>query len=215
MNKYLLLTGLLFFFSQALSAQWSFGLKAGLNRTNVEEIWSASDLPFEVEAYTNDTKIGFHVGLLAAYAFSDKVALRGELLYSTKGFQSAADSSTTDGFKLNMNYLSLPILIDYQPLPKLHLVAGPSFSYRVLLDSDPNTDNPFFSLEDIWNNSFDFSLATGLEYGIGEHLRLGVRYLYALTAAGKVSLVDENATPIEEGIQWKNRTLQISAMFWL
>lgn len=213
MNKFLFLPCLLFFFVPALSAQWSFGLKAGLNRANVEEIWSADELPFEAEAYPFDAKIGFHVGLMGAYAFSEKVALRGELLYSTKGFQSAADSLYTDGIKQRMNYLSLPILLDYQPVQKLHLLAGPSFGYRVLLNNNSNVSSSF--LRDTWNNSFDFSLAAGLEYGFGKHLRLGVRYVYALTPAGKVSLVDENATPIGETLQWKNRALQVSAMFWL
>lgn len=204
----------LFLFSQALSAQWSFGLKAGLNRANIESFApeNADELAPDFSGYWNDARWSFHAGFAGSYAFSNKLALRAELLYSAKGFQDSADSFLSSGYDLQMNYLSMPILIDYQPLNKLHIVAGPSFSYRVLLASEPSTASS--NLENIWNNSFDFALAAGLEYRIGERLQLGIRYVYALSDASKITYTDENAVPIGDG-KFKNRTLQLSTLFWL
>lgn len=214
MNKFFFLLVGLFLFSQTLSAQWSFGLKAGLNRANIESFGPeiADELAPDLNGYWNDARWGFHAGLAGSYAFSEKLALRTELLYSAKGFQSSADSPLSSSYKLRMSYLSVPILMDYQPVNKLHILAGPSFSYRVLLTSEPSISSS--NLEDIWNNSFDFGLAAGIEYRIGERLQLGIRYVYALSDASKITYTDENAVPIGDG-KFKNRTLQLSTLFWL
>ena len=72
-----------------LSAQNSFGVKAGYTLSNMK--WQVSGF----DDYNFDSKSSFYVGGLAEHRFSDKLSLQGELLYTELGGKSPEEELTT------------------------------------------------------------------------------------------------------------------------
>lgn len=87
-------------------------------------------------------KIGFHAGLRAEYPLGEasKLALAGELLFSTQGTITDRSNLVNNAgiFSYNeerrttsLNYINLPIFLKYQVLEQLSIEGGPQFGYAI------------------------------------------------------------------------------------
>ena len=130
----LVLAGLSFSFAQAQGVQ--FGLKAGVNYSNL-----AGDLQ-EEDMFQN--KLGFVGGVTANLPLSSDgfLNLAPELLYSSKGYQYQDDEITvgTEVWKykgdVSFNYIDLPVMLRVNA-GGLFFEGGPVASY--LLDIKDKT----------------------------------------------------------------------------
>ncbi|MEO9144412.1 MAG: porin family protein [Ginsengibacter sp.] len=95
-------------------AQISFGLKAGVNFSSLKG-----------NGYTDpDQKpfIGLAIGGLANYTITEKLSIQPELIFSQEGTQWKA---TDEEQKNRLNYLNVPILVQYRTPSGFFVHTGP------------------------------------------------------------------------------------------
>ena len=73
-------------------------------------------------------KLGFVVGGAATLQISNRWSLRPEILFTQKGSRSTAADSLTY-LRYRLNYVQIPVLLEYRVIPKLRLQAGISLDY--------------------------------------------------------------------------------------
>jgi outer membrane protein OmpA-like peptidoglycan-associated protein len=173
-------------------AQYSnsyFGVKLGLNAShlvNHDGFYEGLDV-----SHRN----GFAGGIYYNMGFGDRFSIQPELLYSSMGTNFATKSNINPSFDrdLKLDYLSVPVLLKYNPTWRLGLFAGPQFDF--LLNSD---------LENVGDQndtykSFDFAVTLGLEFWVTKNIGVYGRYMRGLTNINDVN----GATELNnEGLQF-------------
>lgn len=104
-------------------AQTSFGLRAGVNFTNING--KADD----GSKFENKMKTGFHVGATADIPVAPDFYIQPGALFSTKG----SHIGKTDG-KWNLSYLEIPVNLLYKPVlgsGRLLLGFGPYYAFAI------------------------------------------------------------------------------------
>ncbi len=119
-NTFLIVAIAIFGFGASSNAQeyWNFGIKGGANFTNM-----TSD-GFE----DNNSRTGFHLGVLAEIPVSERFSIQPEVLYSTQGTEEEG-SNFTNEYKLD--YIQLPVIAKFYVIDGLALEAGPTFNFLV------------------------------------------------------------------------------------
>ncbi len=178
------------FFAQAAMAQINFGIKGGVNLTKVDG-----------KAFKDEFKYGYHLGGFAEIGLGKRWSIQPEVLfnqYKTRVdttfkniYQNAANFSTYKDVKLD--YLSIPILLNYKLANIFSLQAGPQFG--ILMSQDKNL---LQEGKEAFKNG-DFSLLGGAQINISK-LRLSGRYVVGLNNISEIS--DQN--------KWKNQGWQLS-----
>jgi hypothetical protein len=164
----------------AFAQDSKFGIKGGMN---------LSDL------YTNDVessnfRIGYHAGLFAKLAFSDRFAIQPEVLYSTKGSCLEYENAVLAGrANFNLNYIDIPVLAVVNITSRYNIQIGPYFSLLTgakLINEAEGTDIFDFERE---LETDDFTFADyGIAAGIGidfKHIGIGLRYNHGFQNIGK------------------------------
>jgi Outer membrane protein beta-barrel domain len=168
------LFALLILMSAAFSsqAQVAFGLKGGLNLSNLE---------VDDPQASYDSRTGYHAGFFLRSTF-DKVAIQPELLLYTQSNQiDYASSSINPGTVENdFTYLTIPVLLKFCIVSGLNVHAGPQFGF--LLDGEQKINTSLFTgtqdIKDNYKNSdvaisigggwdFPFGLSADVRYNIG------------------------------------------------
>ena len=171
------LFGMLFLAPLLMNAQGvGVGIKAGANFANQD----VSDI--DISSATD-----FHLGAYVNINLSDKFGITPEVLYS-------AYASNWDNIKVDFDYISIPVMLRFKPIPLLSLEAGPQFSFL----TKANVENIGDVKDQLKNNDFGLAFGAGLHLPLG--LNAGVRYVLGFTNISDVS---------EQSI--KNRTFQIYA----
>lgn len=116
-----------------------------------------------------------------------------EILFSMQGANVA-------GKPVNLNYLTVPVMIKFYATECLNIEFGPEFA---LLMSNPGKVNKEMFTYDLSNLSGgkDVSLAVGLGYDFNFGLSINARYNYGLSE-------------LAGNLPWKNSVIQIS-LSWL
>ena len=189
MKKYtthiLLLAAFLMISSSAFSQYSRFGVKAGLNMSNLT-----------VDGNNDNTmKFGLNAGFLGKFYITDMFALQPELLYSSKGFENVFNNELiTDGeVNYNFNYIDVPIKLVFYLAEDFNFQLGPYIGY--LVNANVDVDNAailddFFQVDsqeeldrDMFN-ALDFGLTGGLGYEL-DPLVIGFNYNLGLTQVAK------------------------------
>ncbi len=183
------------FLSGAAMAQLNIGVKAGANITKVDG-----------KSFKDEFQYGYHVGGFAEIGLGGKLSLQPEVLFNQ--YQTRVDSSFksvyqnalnfNDNRTVKLNYLSVPILLNYKLGNVLTLQAGPQFG--ILLDQDKNlirNGKEAFSKGDL-------SMLGGASINISK-LRLTGRYMVGLN----------NINEIDNQNEWKSQGFQVSLGFAL
>jgi hypothetical protein len=181
----LLLAGLSFSFAQAQGVQ--YGLKAGVNYSNISGDLQDQDI--------NQNKLGFVGGITTNIPLSSDgfFNLAPELLYSSKGYQYRDDEITVGGVKtkykgdVSFNYIDLPVMLKINA-GGLFFEAGPLASY--LLDVKDKTEvkigeddyeNVEIRPKDEWGD-FEIGYAAGLGFKAPMGISLNLRYNGSISA---------------------------------
>jgi hypothetical protein len=175
-------------------AQVRFGLKAGGNLANVDGFDKSK------------MKLGLSAGPALQIKLANVFFLQSELLYSIKGSQS--DSLQNSDAKLDLNYITLPILVGYRLAPNFSIKLGPEIGRLLSAKSDVNGTTK--DVTDFYQ-SFDFGADLGLAYTF-KKLALDLRYNY-----GFKDLLDRtNQTGTAGGDEnVSNRVLQFSLTYFI
>lgn len=148
----------------ALAQGLSGGLKAGVNFSN--QVYSGDG--FSASA---DGRTGFHVGGYLNLGFSENFSLQPELIYNSVGSKIGDTAFKTD-------YLSIPVMLKYNPVAIFNVHAGPQFG---LLMSAKSGD------EDVKDALKGLDLGLGFGAGVDLPMGLGVtaRYILGLSNIGE------------------------------
>lgn len=167
-------------FSQA---QFSLGLKGGLNFANLD----VSDI-----GGTYDNRTGYHLGAFGLFKFA-KFGIQPEIIYSEQG--SKVKDPNLGDFESNFSYVNIPIILKLYTIAGLNLQVGPQFGF--LTSAEVDGDN----IKDELKGS-DFSVGLGVGWDAPFGLSLDARY-----NLGVSDVSDQAAAEI------KNQVWQISAGF--
>ena len=164
MKKIIIFATTFFLLLGAKAQQVHPGVKGGIN---------VSQLNFDNNT-SSDSKIGLHLGVLAHIHTSSKSwAIQPELLYSMEGAQKIGNSSV----KFNLNYLNIPVLVQYLFENGFRLEAGPQVGF--LLNAKRKSGD--VSVDDNGFKSTAFSIPIGLGYLTTSGLGFDARYVFGIS----------------------------------
>jgi hypothetical protein len=176
------------FFAQASFAQFSLGVKAGANITKIDG-----------RSFKDEFRYGYHLGGFATIPVGGKFSIQPEVLFNQiqtrtdSTFENIYQNAFSGNSNVKLNYLSIPVLLNYKLGSFLSLQAGPQFG--ILLDRNKN-------LLQNGKEAFDkgdFSMLGGAQLGLGK-IKLTGRYFVGLN----------NINDIDNQDQWKNQGWQLS-----
>ncbi|QCK15363.1 porin family protein [Mangrovivirga cuniculi] len=194
MNKYKILTGIIFLLVTVVSFQGKaqdigIGVKGGMNFATIE-------------SSTNfDSRTGYQLGAFLRFGNSSRLAVQTEVLYNTKGAEYQSE-------EIKLDYLSVPVLVKIGVVGPLYIEAGPQISF--LTNSVREIESGNKQSLDNFLKSSEWALVAGLGADIGR-FQLSARY-------------DWGITEIHDGFQFedlyadnsfKNSTLTLSLGFQL
>lgn len=180
----------LVFFTQAAMAQFHLGIKGGVNITKVQGV-----------AFRDEFRYGYHLGGFAEIGLGGKLGIQPEVLFNQ--YQTRADSSFKNVYQnsvnisnyqdVKLNYLSIPLLLNYKLGSLLSLQLGPQ--YGILIDQSKNL---LQNGKEAFKNG-DFSMVGGAQIHISK-IRLQGRYFVGLN----------NINDISNQNKWNNQGFQLS-----
>ncbi|HQW92815.1 MAG: PorT family protein [Chitinophagaceae bacterium] len=186
MKTKLLILAIFSFFSTATFAQkLQVGIKGG---ANINKITGKS--------FSDEFSYGYHLGGMLAIGLGKKFAIQPEILFNQINVDTSSSFSTVYKFnqvdKVQLKYLSIPILLNYKPVKFLTLQAGPQFG--VLM----NKSNTLLENGRDAFKAGDLSMLGGAQINIG-HLKIYGRYAVGLS----------NLNDIDNQEKWKSQGFQL------
>ena len=128
-QKLLLFLSAALLLSAASFAQgFHFGIKAGANGLKVDG-----------KSFKEEFEFGYNVEAFAEINFSPKFGIQPEVMWNQSNYRTADQFNDiypegTADLKGELNYLSIPLLLNYRPAKFLTLQAGPQFG--ILLNKE-------------------------------------------------------------------------------
>ena len=163
----------------------NIGIKGGVNVYNVH-----NDNNTEY-----DPRIGFNFGLLGHIHLNTNFAIQPEIVYSAQGAKQTVDNGTNN---LNLDYINVPVLLQYMFDNGLRLQAGPQVGF--LVSAKSKTGNNSIDVKNDMN-PIDFALSFGTSYvfpstGFG----IDARYNLGLNNINKNGTVNSTNRGLQLGI---------------
>lgn len=162
--------------SSSAQAQYArAGLKGGLNLSNL----------YVDEAHDDDARVGWHAGVYGQLFASEAFAIQPEVNFSTKGtgVTRVDNNSVQFDSKFNLNYIDVPVLAVFKLGRVAEIHAGVYWAYLLsaeISNNDRIPNNEFTTVDRDNFESWDFGLAGGIGFNLGNAAQLGVRYNYGL-----------------------------------
>ena len=179
---------LLLFVMGIVNAQAQIGLKGGVNISN----FTGADFP----NIDKNPLVGFHAGILWRIKFNHLV-LQPEALWSTQGARFD-DGTNEEDYKVN--YLNIPIMLQWQFKGSFYVEAGPQAGFKL------SEDVPNSSGSDDFAKSTDFAIGLGLGFLKSKGLGVGGRYTIGVSKVG-----DSDIPSVDN--DFKDGVIQISLMY--
>jgi hypothetical protein len=166
MKKTILIAASFFALFSANAQKAHFGIKAGMNASSLNSDPSNSDA---------QTKIGFNAGLLAHIHTSNaKWAIQPEIYYSSEGAKSKANSNV----KTNLDFLNVPVLVQYMFDNGFRIEAGPQVGF--LLNAKSKTGSTSTDIKSSLKK-VNFSIPVGVGYLTSSGLGFDARYNFGIS----------------------------------
>ena len=174
----------------ATAQGFHLGIKAGANLFKVDG-----------ESFDQQFQFGYSVGAFTQINFTKSWGIQPELNFNQTNYRTGNSFSSVvpDGVndvKGKLNYLTIPVLLSYRPIPILSLLAGPQFG--ILVNQDEHLIN---NAGDAFKKG-DFALVAGAQLNLGPVLA-GARYVAGLS----------NINDVTNESTWKNEGWQVYAGF--
>lgn len=160
----------------------AFGVKAGMN---------VSSLTNESGLDDQGSKIGFNAGVFANIPVATSFSIQPEVLYSQYGDKyDQTIAGTRYSSARHLDYITVPVMFQYNIIPNLYLEAGPEFGFLVNAknklknETDNNTINESGDYKDSLNK-FNFGIGLGAGYYFTDNIGITARYVAGLTDIAK------------------------------
>lgn len=123
-------------------------------------------------------KFGFQGGVYSRYVFSDKLSLLNELKFIQKGSSRTDEDDPYSNFKVKLNYIELPVILDYQVKEKL--VIGGGLSYGYLISAEVEDGAGLIPKEDLPYSDSDIDALVHVKYIFNDHLWISTKFAYSI-----------------------------------
>ncbi|MDY3520533.1 porin family protein [Riemerella anatipestifer] len=179
-----------------------FGAKAGLNVSSISK------------GGYDDTKakVGYYAGVFLNAPISGDFSIQPEVLYNNLGSKTTMNAGILGKAetKLNLDYISVPVMFQYKATPQFYLEAGPEFSFLVGANAKTSYETPLKSGQTVTElnkdnfNSFNFGMGLGLGFDITPNIGVNARYV-----AGFTDISKNGTTSASDNTTNKNNTFQV------
>jgi hypothetical protein len=184
-TKFVLLATLIILGNTVSAQKLHVGFKGG---ANINKLTGKS--------FDDQFSFGYHVGGFFSVGVGKKFAIQPEILFNQINVDTSSTFSTVYQFnkltKVQLNYLSIPVLLNYKPVKYITLQAGPQFG--ILTNKNKtlvqNGKDAF--------KSGDVSMLGGIQLNIS-HLNIYARYAVGLS----------NLNDIDNKEKWKSHSIQL------
>ncbi|WP_226064452.1 porin family protein [Kaistella polysaccharea] len=155
-----------------------FGVKAGMNVSSLSTEEGLSD---------QGSKIGFNAGVFMNAPIAENFSIQPELLYSQMGDKYNQNiAGTTYARSRNLDYITLPVMFQYNATPSFYLEAGPEFGLLVTAKNKYTNESSNSTIGESANykddlNSFNAGLGLGAGYYFTPQVGVTARYVAGLT----------------------------------
>ncbi len=139
------------------------------------------------QVYSSLLKPAFEIGVFLSMQLENNFSVRSELKYSTKGSNLKDED---DKGKNVLNYIKLPVYINYNPADRLILEAGPYLAY--LLSGTEKDWSPEDADLKEYMKSIDIGWSLGVGYQASDKLRISFRFSQGLTNLLKKEFRNDN-----------------------
>lgn len=142
----------------------AIGIKGGVNIGNLSE-------------FDGRSRISGHVGVFLHHTINNNWCFQPELLFSGEGqrFYSNAMEHT-----LALDYLQLPLMIQYYPTPQLYLEAGPQVGVLISAQDKVDQRNGHTNVKSDFAAA-QFAIAAGVGVKVSDQVIVYGRYNFGLT----------------------------------
>lgn len=166
----------------SLAFAQQFGVKAGMNVSSLSDDASLSD---------QKSKIGFNAGVFMNAPLAANFSIQPELMYSQMGDKyNQKIGSTTYARSKHLDYITVPVMFQYNATPGFYLEAGPEFGLLVSAKNKFTNETANTTINESSNykddlNGFNFGLGLGAGYYFTPNVGLTARYVAGLTDVAK------------------------------
>jgi len=150
------------FFLKA-NGQHALGIKGGVNIANLS-------------GFTGNSRVSAHGGIFLHHTINSNWCFQPELLFSGEG-QRYVDNG--EERTLALNYLQLPLMIQYYPSPQIYLEAGPQVGVLINAE-DKGNEATHLNVRDDFSTA-QIALGVGLGFKASDQVILYGRYNFGLT----------------------------------
>ena len=178
---------------KAQKAHVELGLKGGLN---------VATLSSPAYNYSIDPRISANFGGLAHIHLSKEIAIQPELLFSGQGAKRTSEGKE---FKTNLNYLQIPVLLQYLIGTGFRLETGPQFG--VLLSANSKVDNVTTNVNYAYK-TMDVAWVFGAGYLTPSGFGIDARYNLGLSNINDISATKINNRVFSIGIFYQFEALK-------
>lgn len=173
----------------SISFAQGVGFKVGANINKIDG-----------KGFKEEFRYGYSLGGFAELYINKVWGLQPEVMWNqyqtrtSSDFNEVIPGGTSDLKDVKLNYLSIPLLLNFRPVQFLTFQAGPQFGILINKDQNllKNGQQAF--------KSGDFSMLGGVQLNLGG-LRVGGRYQVGLN----------NLNDIDNQNKWKNQGFQVYA----
>ena len=161
----------------SLAFAQQFGIKGGMNVSSNSGI---KDLNVD-----SKSKIGFNAGVFMNAPISQNFSIQPEVLYNNLGAKTSGNIDTT----INLDYISVPVMFQYNATPKFYLEAGPQFSFLTNAKVKSNdavveaAGNALINTDTL--KTFDFGAGIGAGYWFTPNVGINARYVAGFSDIAK------------------------------
>lgn len=185
-NKIVIATLIAFcFFATGNAQSFKLGVKGGASLNKLSG-----------ESFKDGFSFGYNLGGFATIGLSKKLAIQPEVIFNQVNTDTSSSFSSVYQFKnvdkVKLNYLSIPILLNYNVSKLLTLQVGPQYSILM---------NQNVTLVQNGKNAFkngDFAMVGGAQVNLSK-LKFFGRYVIGLN----------NINDISSQQNWKNQSIQL------
>jgi len=176
-----------FFFSFSNAQGFGVGVKVG---TNINKI--------QGQSFKDEFTYGYSAGAYADIKLGSKWSIQPEVLFNqvsadtSDKFSDLVDFNSGKVSKIKLNYISIPLLLNYNISKGISLQAGPQYGILMSQDRDLLQDG-----KEAFKKG-DFSMLAGLQLKFAS-IRLYGRYAVGLN----------NISDVTNNDKWKNQSIQL------
>ena len=158
---------LIVFSSQIIFSQgFSGGLLGGLIVSQVDG-----------DAYDGYRKFGIQAGAYSSYSFNDKWGFTMEFKYIQKGSSKTDKKDPYSDFKIKLNYIDIPVLLNYNYNEKL--IFGTGLSYGLLVNAEVQDGAGVVPEEYLSYHDYDINAIIQVKYFLNEYFWVDLKGAYS------------------------------------